>query len=300
VAIRDPTMHSTVFRRVGLMAKVSCRPFVPSTVPQRSHRVAQMTYQAKNVIANTKRSGGPGLPLPSVVPEPSSGIPVDVKAYYMARGVDLRRLREVGYPSAKYYFEPRCVTFYIDENLHKYITVFEYGSVVLYNIPVGEHGGHLQKIKPMAFRPISEALQDNESYKLIIHEKLEMPSIIHSEHLNIRSLDSRNITIVSTLMAQSVAMDYINKEVDKTMEQFTATNLKIEETGKFTALKEKDLYKQVAKISSVHNSVLSKMGFFEGTDAAWEDGEYSATWECKLHMHQSPLWDFSLISGVHF
>jgi uncharacterized Rmd1/YagE family protein len=165
--------------------------------------------------------------------------------------------------------------------LNQYISIFSYGSVIFYNIPEEDHGNHIRMIKSLAILPISEVLQHNESYKLLVHENLEMPSVIHAEHLNIRCLDSSNITIVSTLMAQTVALDYYAATVDKMIETFTTMNMKIQETGKFTALKETDLYQLVASNNSVFTNVLSKLGFFEGTDVTWESPEYSNTWEGK-------------------
>jgi uncharacterized Rmd1/YagE family protein len=143
-------------------------------------------------------------------------------------------------------------------------------------------------IKSLSILPISEVLQHNETYKLLVHENLEAPSVIHAAHLNIRQLDSSNITIVSVVMAQTVALDYYAATVDKMVEKFTAMNINIQETGKFTSLKETDLYKLVASNNSVFTNVLSKLGFFEGTDVAWEHAEYSTTWEGNQRIVPSP------------
>lgn len=252
----------------------------PPVLSARKVPIGAMSYQTAKDIAPAKRPVQ-GLPFPTIVPEPSSGVSVQVKAYYVARAIEINRLHGILYPSAKQEFQPKCVTIHVNEKLNQYISIFSYGSVVLFNIPEEDHGNHVRMIKAMAVLPISEVMQHNESYKLIIHENLETPSVIHSEHLNIRSLDSNNINIVSTLMAQTVALDYHACCVDKMIERFTAMNMKIEETGKFNALRETDLYQLVASNNSVFTNVLSKLGFFEGTDAAWENAEYSATWECK-------------------
>ena len=42
---------------------------------------------------------------------------------------------------------------------------------------------------------------------------------------------------------------------------------------------QKQLYKLIASNSTVIATVLSKLGIFEGSDAAWENSDYSSTWE---------------------
>ncbi len=80
-------------------------------------------------------------------------------------------------------------------------------------------------------------------------------------------------------MAQTVALDYCEVLVNRMLESFMTVNKKIEETGNFDQLKAKDLYKIVASNNTVISNVLSRLGIFEGSDAAWENADYSDTWE---------------------
>ena len=237
--------------------------------------IGQQNFRSLSGIP--KRSIGV-LP-PSIVPEPANGVPVHVKAYFVAKGIDIMRLAGKLYPSAKQNFQNKCVTIQINENLNQHISVFSYGSVVFYNIPEEDHSNHIRMIKTMSILPISEILQFNESYKLLIHENLEEPSVIHAEHLNIRELDNSNITIVSAVMSQTVAMDWYAANVDNTIERFTIMNMNVQESGAFKNLKETELFKIVASNNSVFTNVLSKLGFFEGNEVAWESAEYYSTWE---------------------
>lgn len=221
------------------------------------------------------------IPLKSSVPGPYIGTPVSVKAYYVARGIDILKVHTNIYgTSSKEEFYTKSVTVTIDEDLSQYISVFTYGSVVMFNIPEAMHLEHLRRIKEAAVvTPIAEGLQHTEDYKLIVNNLLEKPFSIKSEHLNIRSLDKNNIAIVSTVMAQTVALDYCEVVVNRMLESFMSMNMKIEETGNFDQLKSKDLYKLVASNNTVITNVLSKLGIFEGSDAAWENADYSDTWE---------------------
>eukprot|EP01034_Spumella_vulgaris_P032246 gene32246-39817_t len=56
-------------------------------------------------------------------------------------------------------------------------------------------------------------------------------------------------------------------------------NESVRDTGSFKGLSAKELHKLVALNNTVITSVLLDLGIFEGTDAAWEDADYSHTWE---------------------
>ena len=207
------------------------------------------------------------------------GVPVDVKAYYLARGIDIIRVYNNVYQGKKQDFQSKALTITMNAQLNQYISIFSYGPVVLFNIPLEEHAGHLRLIKKAAISPIAEGLQHTEVFKVVVHHQLDKPSVIKAEHVNIRALDSKNIIIVGTVMAQTVSLDYYSDTVDRMLESFMSMNHKIEESGNFDSLNIKGLYKLVASNNTVITTVLSKLGIFEGTDAAWENSDYHYTWE---------------------
>lgn len=204
-----------------------------------------------------------------------------MKAYYVARNIEIHKIHTNIYgTSNKQEFYAKSITVTIDESLSQYISVFKYGSVVMFNIPEAMHLEHLRKIKEIAVvSPIAEGMQHTEDFRVIVNEHLEKPSVLKSEHLNIRNLNNKNLAIVSTVMAQTVALDYCEVVVNKIVEQFMLMNVQIEESGNFDKLKTQDLYKLVASNNTVITNVLSKLGIFEGSDAAWENQDYSDTFE---------------------
>jgi uncharacterized Rmd1/YagE family protein len=213
-------------------------------------------------------------------PAPSKGSAVMVKAYYLARGIDVLRVYNNVYRGSRQEFQSKSLTVTLNSSLNQYISIYAYGPVVLFNIPNEDHGEHLRKIQEAGVvSPIADGLQHTESFKVIIHDQLDKPSVIKAEHVNIRALDTKNITIVGTIMAQTVSLDYYADTVDRMLESFMKMNYKIEEGGNFDALDKKGLYKLVASNNTVIANVLSKLGIFEGTDAAWENSDYHYTWE---------------------
>ena len=162
-----------------------------------------------------------------VISNDSAHIPVD--AYYAARGIDITRFTQVF--EGKQHFTSKCVTITLNKPDKRHISIFKYGSVVLFNVPKEDHVEYMRKIQSVAMSPIAEGLQKTDSYRIKITPGLDKPSVIKAEHVNIQSLDANNLEIIGTVMAQTVALDYYMLEVESLLDKFMQMNLKIQETG---------------------------------------------------------------------
>jgi uncharacterized Rmd1/YagE family protein len=88
---------------------------------------------------------------------------VSVKAYYVARGIDVLRCHSKIYANYPQEFQTKSVTIKINEELNQYITIFNYGSCVFFNIPETQQLEHLIKMKKAAVsNPVAEGLQHTE------------------------------------------------------------------------------------------------------------------------------------------
>jgi uncharacterized Rmd1/YagE family protein len=217
---------------------------------------------------------------------------VSVKAYYIAQRINLAHVHANVYGTKKKSRqEQKSVTFEIDKEKNQYVTVFKYGSIVFFNVAEQQHQVHLTNIRKSAVvTPISSSVSSSttsdvasltEDYKIIVNPTLDRPSVVKAEHVNIRSLNSNNIAIISTVMAQSVALDYYAGLVEHMLEAFLKMTVKVEERGSFHELKMPELYQLVAANNRIFGAVLSKLGIFEGSDAAWDNADYFDTWEGK-------------------
>jgi uncharacterized Rmd1/YagE family protein len=212
-----------------------------------------------------------------------SATSVSVKAYYIALNINLQKVRSSIYPKKKSRHELKSITIEIDKQSNQYISVFSYGSVVMFNIPESHHKENLQDIQDSGvITPLSNPMEHVEDYKIMINPNLAKPSVIKAEHVNIRELNNNNMAIISTVIAHSVALDYYALTVEKMLTSFMKMNRSIEESGSFKGLKMKGLYQVIATNNRIYATVLSKLGIFEGLDAAWDNGDYYDTWKGKL------------------
>ena len=95
----------------------------------------------------------------------------------------------------------------------------------------------------------------------------------------LQDLDLQSTTVISTVMAQTVALDHYSNMVDEMLDIFTAFNHSVEKTGQFTAIEKRDLFKLVAQNNAVLIDVLSKLSLLERSDIAWKMPQYVHLWE---------------------
>lgn len=100
------------------------------------------------------------------------------------------------FANAKREYQKKSVILTLNESLNQHISVFKYGSVVLFNIPNENHLECLNQIKDAAIASIADdEPRFKDDYKIVVNDKLDKPSVVKAEHLNIRILDKNNITI---------------------------------------------------------------------------------------------------------
>ena len=206
---------------------------------------------------------------------------IDVKAYYIARGIDILRVHASSYGSRPTAFQSKSLTITIDEDRRQYISVFKYGSVVLFNVPEDEHSEHLLSIQEAATGiSIPSNLQHTEDYLIVADPLLSSKSTLKShDQLTVRKLDNNCVQIVGGVMAQTVALDYYAVLVEKMVETFMNMNVKMGKSGKIDELDRKKIFALIASNNTVITSVISKLGIFEGSDLAWEDGDAWEIWD---------------------
>ena len=87
----------------------------------------------------------------------------------MARAVDIMKVHNSLYNGNHQQFHTKSVTVTVDKELNQYISIFNYGSVIFFNIPNALHFEHLRRIKDAAVMgSIAEGLQHTEDYRIMV------------------------------------------------------------------------------------------------------------------------------------
>lgn len=224
--------------------------------------------------------------------EEDSRTSIPVRAYFFSTSVDLRSLVEQNRP---HFIPPTSrMTNYVvfrfgnlesDYNVSNaslsgsdccYMVVFQYGSIVLFNVPDHEVDRCLKIVEKHASGLLPEMRKDE-------YEVREMPTLNTwmqggLDYIMLQYLNIDGIRTIGSVLGQSIALDYYVRQVDGMVAEFTDINRGMEKTGTFT-MERKKLFQLVGKANSNLADVILKLGLFERSDIAWKNAKYAQIWE---------------------
>ncbi|KAG5179001.1 hypothetical protein JKP88DRAFT_264457 [Tribonema minus] len=97
-----------------------------------------------------------------------------------------------------------------------FIVLFKYGSVVFFNMSLEEQECHLAQIRQVCDpTPLPAKEARSEDLTLKVYEHLEDASRMCEDYTVVRALDLKNVMVISSVMAQTVALDHYASVVDK-------------------------------------------------------------------------------------
>ncbi|KAL6598711.1 hypothetical protein ACP70R_005061 [Stipagrostis hirtigluma subsp. patula] len=218
---------------------------------------------------------------------------VPVKAFFLCTSIDLRSLqsqnsfnvipptsRATNYVVLRYYDvkgDPEGFkSGVIDESHCHYMVVFQYGSIVLFNVSDHEADGYLKIIEKHASGLLPEMRKDD--YAVVEKPTLETWMQGGLDYIMLRDLSIDGIRTIGSVLGQSIALDYYIRQVDGMVAEFTDINRGMEKTGTFT-MERKKLFQLVGKANSNLADVILKLGLFERSDIAWKNANYAQIWE---------------------
>ncbi|KAH1228836.1 Sporulation protein RMD1 [Glycine max] len=216
---------------------------------------------------------------------------IAVRAFFFSTSVDLKSLVEQNKanfvpPSSRMTnyvvlkFGDICVskgpgTFLSGRN-GCYMVVFQYGSIVLFNVPEHEVDAYLKIVKKHASGLLPEMRKDEYE----VREKPALSTWMQGglDYIMLQYLNIDGIRTIGSVLGQSIALDYYGRQVDGMVAEFTDINREMEATGKFK-MQRKKLFQLVGKANSNLADVILKLGLFERSDIAWKDAKYAQIWE---------------------
>ncbi|XP_042476944.1 protein RETARDED ROOT GROWTH-LIKE-like [Macadamia integrifolia] len=157
-----------------------------------------------------------------------------------------------------------------------YMVVFQYGSIVLFNVRDHEVDGYLKIVERHASGLLPEMRKDEYE----VREKPTLNTWMHGglDYIMLQHLNIDGIRTIGSVLGQSIALDYYVRQVDGMVAEFTDINRGMEKTGTFT-MERKKLFQLVGKANSNLADVILKLGLFERSDIAWKDAKFAQIWE---------------------
>uniref|UniRef100_A0A5B6YJR0 Putative sporulation protein RMD1 n=1 Tax=Davidia involucrata TaxID=16924 RepID=A0A5B6YJR0_DAVIN len=226
------------------------------------------------------------------VGEEDTKLSIPVRAFFFSTSVDLRSLVErnklnfipptsrmtnyVVFRFGNIKSEPNGSVASLSGSECCYMVVFQYGSIVLFNVRDHEVDGYLKIVEKHASGLLPEMRKDEYE----VREKPTLNTWMQGglDYIMLQYLNTDGIRTIGSVLGQSIALDYYVRQVDGMVAEFTDINRGMEKTGTFT-MERKKLFQLVGKANSNLADVILKLGLFERSDIAWKDAKYAQIWE---------------------
>lgn len=243
---------------------------------------------------NVNFNNGASLsPVPSTSSEVQREYYIPVQAYYIARSLDFKGLLDGPFKGYLSHVVRNNVVFRFPDRTNgpapgasgmgavpflseRYMVAFQYGSVVFLNFEAREQEKALEDIMPFCSDHFTEARKDD--YGIVLRPSLAGWSEGGQDHIMVKQLDISNIRVITSVLGQSVALEFYAKKVDEMVTTFSDLNRGMEKTGTFT-MKRKKLFQLVAAANTTLADVILKLGLLERSDTAWKHAHYAKIWE---------------------
>ncbi len=153
-----------------------------------------------------------------------------------------------------------------------FVAVTGFGSVVFFDLSPRAQASFLAAAAACAVKPLPSACVDD--LRVAVRPTLPAWSALAADTLSLRALDGNNLRVVSSVLAQSVALAHFESKVDGMLEVFSALNADLERTGGALKLPRERLFQLVAENNNILSDVITKLGLLSRSDAAWAAQQY--------------------------
>ncbi|MER3523729.1 MAG: hypothetical protein C4326_06580 [Ignavibacteria bacterium] len=191
---------------------------------------------------------------------------VSVKAFDYASAYDLRKAREklentLGGKVLN--AKPLLVQF--DRN--KLVNVFDYGSVVFFNVPPNEIEQVMAQLKQCAFRENKYISEDE--FVLSLVPRQQKPA--GKDVWYIKDVSRDIALIVGIVLSRSVSLEYYEKLVTDALAQFEPTVVQLATKG-WIPRRGREATKNVGFALSVEHELAYDVAIFDDPDIVWDGG----------------------------
>lgn len=161
----------------------------------------------------------------------------------------------------------------------RFVAVYRYGSVVFFNMTTQEAGKLLERIKQYGTKSIAAGFERRENFGIVVQPQLAQldlknDQIVTGDYCAVESLDMNSVSVIASIMSQTVALDSFNDIAEALLTEFSSINTKVKQHGKFTDIEKNNLFRVVAQNNAIFIEMISKLGIKERSDTAWNLSEY--------------------------
>ena len=186
-----------------------------------------------------------------------------ISAYYLAKSLPLgfiTKRNELALVSK------RRNSLVIGRPEHQLMIIFSFGVVVLYHYDRAETERVLKQIAEYGVEPVKNT--KSEEYAVVIDPEKKIS--VEFDNVVLPKVDADMLFVIAEVLAQSVAIEYVEEIVADTMTRFEQVTNGLEHGGKIAA-SDREVLKTIGAGRSITQYVVSQLSLLDKPDSTWED-----------------------------
>lgn len=192
-----------------------------------------------------------------------------ISAYYLAKSLPLPL---VGKSEGFSLLSKRRNSLMFGKLDDQIITVFAFGVVVFFDVPKENAESLLKQLAAYGEEPATSF--ETEDYRVVIDPEAKISA--EFEHVVLPKLDVNLLYVVAEVLAQSVAIEHVEKKVVDIVNRFERVTAGLEKGGKIRA-RTSEVLKTIGAGRSITQYVLSQLSLLDKPDSTWEDRDVETT-----------------------
>lgn len=207
-----------------------------------------------------------------------------VIAHYVKQGLNLARVEQQCRELNLYRKERNTLVYRLSET--QYLAVYSFGAMVTYD--VRDHKDRVRYMK-MILRggdgdgaiTVENALTDD--YDVIIGE--DQADAVEFDQVRLRGFSLEKLLIIFHVLAQSVAIDFLERQVEESLVKFDKMNVALSHRGRVEAAP-KEIMKTIGASGSTMNFVIGKLSLLDKPETTWDDKEVESLFHGLRKMYE--------------
>lgn len=186
-----------------------------------------------------------------------------ISAYYLAKSLPLAfisKRNELALVSK------RRNSLVIGRHEHQLMILFSFGVVVLYNYDKAETERVIKQISEYGVEPVKST--KSEEYAVVVDPEKKIS--VEFDSVILPKADADLLFVIAEVLAQSVAIEYVEEIVAGTMDRFEKVTAGLEQGGKIIA-RDAEVLKTIGAGRAITQYVISQLSLLDKPDSTWED-----------------------------
>lgn len=159
--------------------------------------------------------------------------------------------------------------------------VFSYGVVVFFNFEAKHVERVIEQISKYGEEPVSA--RKTEEYGISVDPSQKIS--VEFERVVLDELDRDLVYVVAEVLAQSVAIEYVEERVGDIVSRFEKVTSGLEQGGQLR-LRDGEVLKTIGAGLSITHYVISQLSLLDKPDSTWEDKDVEATFVAMRKMFE--------------